>query len=143
MAEKLPVKPPFGQQITFINCSDLDAATAFYRDVIGLPMNYSAPGYCNFFQTTPSAFIAVTLRAERQPGDASGAIPTFVVSTEAEVDAWDKKLEAAGVEITKHSGPGVSSDGKEIDAIYNIMCIDPSGYLVEFQCFRDPAWPQP
>jgi hypothetical protein len=36
--------PPFAQQITFVNCSDLEAATAFYRDVVGLPIAYSAPG---------------------------------------------------------------------------------------------------
>ena len=137
--------PPFGQQITFLNTSDLEAATAFYRDVVGLPVAYSAPGYVNFFQSTPSAFIAVCLRepGSREPGDASGAIPTFVVSTEAEVDVWNDKLTKAGVEVTKAAGPGVSSDGKEIAAIYNCMCRDPSGYLVEFQMFRDPHWPQP
>jgi predicted lactoylglutathione lyase len=104
--------------------------------------SYVAIGYCNFFQTTASAFIAVTLRAERQAGDSTGAIPTFVVSTEAEVDAWGEKLAAAGVQVTKAAGAGVSSDGKEIAAIYNCMCRDPSGYLIEFQMFRDPAWPR-
>jgi len=133
--------PPFSQQVTFINCSDLEAATAFYGGVCDLPLVYSAPGFVHFFQTSPGAFVACCLRSERMPGDVGGAIPGFIVSSESEVDAWQAKLIAAGVEITKAAGPGRSSDGKDIPSIYNVMARDPSGYIVEFQMFRDPSWP--
>lgn len=99
--------------------------------------------YVNFYRAAPSAFLCVCLRSSDAKeaaaaavaaaegagykGNMKGVIPGFICSTTAEVDGWHATLEAAGVEITKAAGPGISSDLKEIDAIYNVMCKDPSG----------------
>eukprot|EP00729_Bicosta_minor_P012684 gene12684-33500_t len=130
----------FTQHVNFIDCFDLEAADTFYSGVIGLPIAYSQAGYVNFYRVSSSAFLCVCLRkkdADHEAGSKKekGAIPGFICSTSSDVDRIAK------VEITKAAGPGIASDGKVIDAIYNVMCRDPTGYLVEFQCFLDPKWP--
>jgi catechol 2,3-dioxygenase-like lactoylglutathione lyase family enzyme len=134
---------PFAQQVTFLNTSSLKATAEFYGGTLGLPLVYETPGFVLFYQIAPGSFLGICLRADRTSGDSDGAIPTLVVGTTKEVDAWQVRLEAAGVELEKRAGPGISSDGKNIPGIYNLFIRDPAGYLVEIQVFVDPAWPKP
>lgn len=135
--------PSFNQQVTFLNTSSLETTAEFYGCKLGLPVVYEVPGFVLFYQVARDSFLGICLRAERADGDSMGAIPTLVVSTAKEVDVWQAKLEAAGVEIEKRAGLGISSDGKDIPSIYNLFIRDPAHYLVEIQAFLDPAWPQP
>ena len=146
----MPPSPLFEQHVSFIDCYDLEACDQFYAGILGLSCDYSVPGYVNFYKVAPSAFLCVCKRGAEAKAKAiageyvgKGCIPGFICSTTADVDEWNKKLVAAGVAITKAAGSGISSDGKVVDAIYNVMCKDPTGYLVEFQTFVDPAWPSP
>jgi catechol 2,3-dioxygenase-like lactoylglutathione lyase family enzyme/D-Tyr-tRNAtyr deacylase len=138
-----PPPHPFGQQVTFLNTSSLEATADFYGGTLGLPLVYEVPGFVLFYRCASDSFLGICLRAERTAGDTAGAIPTLVVGTTQEVDAWQARLEAAGVELEKRAGPGVSSDGKSIPSIYNLFIRDPAGYLVEIQVFLDEAWPRP
>jgi catechol 2,3-dioxygenase-like lactoylglutathione lyase family enzyme len=54
-----------------------------------------------------------------------------------EVDAWHDYLVAQGVEIEKP--PTLS----ETYNVYHIFFLDPNGYKLEIQEFKDPAWPAP
>ncbi|MBI3915238.1 MAG: VOC family protein [Chloroflexi bacterium] len=47
---------------SIIYVSDLDRATAFYRDVLGIPLDYTAPGWVQF--KTPGAAIVLHPRVE-------------------------------------------------------------------------------
>ena len=133
----------FGQQVTFLNTSSLEDTADFYGTKLSLPLVFEQPGFVLFYQVSRDSYLGICLRAERAAADTTGAIPTLVVGTTQEVDAWQVRLEAAGVEIEKRAGPGISSDGKSIPAIYNLFIRDPANYLVEIQVFLDPAWPAP
>lgn len=135
------IKPPFCQQVTFLNTSSLDASAEFYGRKIGLPLVYEVPGFVLVYRICADSFVGVCLRSAREPGDTKGVILAFVQPTTHEVDQWQKNLEAAGVKIEKPAGPGVSSDGKHVPTVYNLFVRDPAGYLVEVQAFVDTAWP--
>eukprot|EP01052_Picozoa_sp_SAG31_P036246 SAG31_NODE_4493_length_3188_cov_2.660084_3_plen_67_part_00 len=57
--------PPFAQQVTFLNSSDLGAAAEFYGGLLGLPLVYEQPGFVLFYRASADAYLGVCLRSER------------------------------------------------------------------------------
>ena len=141
---------PASQSCTFVNCSSIADSVNFYQDVCwGLELVYEQRGFVAFFPLTTGAFLCVCLRRNREhdsASDAKGAIVSLVSQSNAEVDAWHQTLAAKAdaldrdARIEKSPGAGISSDGKVVP-IYNMFLRDPAGYLVEYEVFRDAAWP--
>ena len=123
---------PIAQQVTFLTCRDLDAASAFYGGVLGLPLVLDQ-GPCRIYRVAGEAFIGLCRAGERRVAT-EGVILTLVTP---EVDSWYQEL--ARQEVPLEGPPAVN----ETYNIYNFFARDPDGHLVEFQRFLDPTWPAP
>ena len=92
---------------TAIYVDDLQAAEAFYRTVLGLPVIGKEPGHHVFFQVGDTsvllAFLAeVTLKGDQLPAHGATGSGHFALGIEAEAfDAWRKLLQGHGVTIEK------------------------------------------
>ena len=99
-------------------------------------------GKCKIYRVAAGAFLGVCEDAEGPAGtpaadadhaDQRGVIVTLVTD---EVDAWHDYLLSQAVPIEK------PPTYNEAFNLYHLFLRDPSGYLVELQTFRDPAWPR-
>ena len=121
------------QQVTFLYCDDLERATLFYRDVVGLKMVLDQGG-CRIFGVAGEAFLGICQCREERSVSSDGVTFTFVTQN---VDHWYDRLCSAGIETL---GPPSRSDEFQI---YRFFARDPEGHLLEFQRFLNPAWPHP
>lgn len=130
--------PAFNQQVTFLYCDDLDAADAFYRGLLGLPLALDQ-GACRIYRVGQGAFLGFCRGTENMPPTAaSGVILTLVVDTPADVDRWHAHLEAAGAGARIEKPPAHNHRFN----LYHLFLRDPAGYLVEIQVFLEPTWPR-
>ncbi len=119
---------PVDAQIVFFPTDNLDRTTAFYQEMLGLPLVLDQ-GVCRIFRATAGAFIGFCQKAAA-PTDPE-AIITLVTQ---DVDGWVNALREKGVEVER--GPVFNA---KFD-IYHAFLRDPNGYLVEIQRFDDPRW---
>ncbi len=129
--------PAIDQQVTFLYTRDLAASMRFYGETLGLPLVLDQ-GKCKIYRVAAGAFLGVCEDAEGPAGTPDSDVQRGVIVTLVtdEVDAWHEHLRARGVPIEKP--PTLN----EAFNIYHLFLRDPSGYLVELQTFRDPAWPK-
>ncbi len=123
--------PPIEQQVTFLYVKDLEKSAGFYAEVIGLEQVLDQGG-CRIFRVAGEAFLGIC-RDEKRAVVPEGVTFTFVTP---DVDQWHARLVAAGAAIVTPPRENVRFK------IYNFFARDPEGYLIEFQRFLDPAWPQ-
>ncbi|MEL6150346.1 MAG: VOC family protein [Chloroflexota bacterium] len=123
--------PPIDQQVTFYYTHNLAQTADFYERVLGLPLALDQ-GMCRIYRITDTAFVGF---CQRDSGEVHTDSTIFTLVTD-EVDAWHVYLVEEGVEIEKP--PTLH----ETYNIYHIFVRDPNGYLLEFQTFKDPAWPR-
>ena len=91
---------------TAIYVSDLDAAEAFYRDVLGLEVIGKEAGRHVFFRVGDGVLLAfdpdATLRGDLLPPHGARGPGHFALGVRAEgLDAWRGRLEGHGVVIEK------------------------------------------
>lgn len=117
-----------------IYASDLDAARAFYGDVLGLEFVSESAGRHVFFKLDGQMLLvfnpASTLKAPASqsmqvpPHGATGPGHVCFEADAKEIEEWDKRLQAAGVEVeSRIEWPG---GGK------SIYFRDPAGNSLEF-----------
>lgn len=123
--------PPLNQQVTFLYTRDLAGTAVFYEDVLGLPLVLDQ-GSCRIYRVSGDAFLGFCQRAQA-PEEPQGIIFTFVTTA---VDTWYDYLVARGQ--TPEKAPLLNQTYN----VYHFFLRDPNGYLLEFQEFRDPAWPR-
>ena len=119
---------------TCLYAEDLDAAEAFYRDVVGLELILSEPGRHRFFRAAGGMVFLFDPRATPIPPP-EGALPVpphgahghghVCFSAEGPgVEGWAARLEQCGVEIeSRVAWP---------NGALSIYCRDPAGNSVEF-----------
>ena len=122
--------PPLNQQVTFLYTRDLAGTAVFYEQTLGLPLVLDQ-GSCRIYRVSGDAFLGFCERAAapREPG---GIIFTFVTTA---VDEWYAHLVAHGLRLEQEPLLNPTYN------VYHFFVRDPNGYLLEFQEFRDPAWP--
>jgi catechol 2,3-dioxygenase-like lactoylglutathione lyase family enzyme len=125
--------PAIDQQVTFITCADLEASSAFYREVLGL-VRVLDQGDCQIFRVAGEAFLGVCRRRAGRALQTGGVVVTFVTQ---DVDGWYRYLIEQGV--ATEGAPAEKPDY----GIYNFFARDPDGYLIEFQTFLTEKWPAP
>ena len=87
---------------------DLSAAEAFYGGVLGLELHSKVPGRHLFYRLEGSMLLIFDPAKSDQPGDVPShagkpgghvclAIPR------SETDAWEQKLRAAGLDVTRYA----------------------------------------
>ncbi len=115
--------------IVFYYYSDLDAAVAFYRDILGLKqvLDY---GFARAFQIADSAFICLVDETKGMH-DASEPKSILLTLLTEELDGWYEYLQAQGVEMYS---PLTDRDDH---AFRNFMAVDPGGYILEFETFLE------
>ncbi len=123
--------PAIDQQVTFLYVKDLEKSARFYAEAIGLEVVLDQGG-CRIFRVAGEAFLGICGDPEHE-APRKGFAFTFVTP---EVDRWHDRLAAQGVTI--EAPPKENARFR----IYNFFARDPDGYLLEFQRFLDPAWPQ-
>jgi len=119
---------PVDAQITFLPAADLHRSAAFYEGALGLPLVVDQ-GTCRIYRVAATAYLGICERSGAAP--AAGVIVTLVSRA---VDAWHRRLVAAGMEVVE--APSRSERYRIHHAFYR----DPDGHLVEIQEFADPHW---
>lgn len=122
---------PFHQQVVFLRTEDLDTASWFYGQGLGLPLVLDQ-GVCRIFQVSADGYLGVCSH-RGAPRDADSVTLTLVTD---DVDGWADVLRARGLEL--EGDPATDSRFN----IRHVFLRDPDGYLVEIQQFLDPAWPK-
>jgi len=122
---------PVDAQITFLPVADLLRSAAFYQEALGLTLVVDQ-GTCRIYRVAGEAYLGICARPGAAPS--AGVIATLVSPA---VDAWHRRLAAAGVEVV--AAPSFS----ETYRIYQAFYRDPDGHLIEIQEFADPRWADP
>lgn len=120
-------------QVTWVYTDDLPGTARFYAEVLGFEMVLDQ-GLCRIFRAAPHAFVGV---CKVRPGrwvEPKGVVVTFVLPTQADVEAWHAKIVAKGA---KPESPPFRSEAFNV---HTFFVLDPNGYRLEFQAFLDPAW---
>lgn len=133
-------RPLIQQQVTFLACPDLDAADAFYRGLLGLPLALDQ-GACRIYRVgaAGNAFLGFCARTDNlAASSAVGVILTLAVDSQADVDAWYRWLLGNGMSTAVERPPTFNPAFN----IYHLFLRDPAGNLVEIQAFLDPRWPR-
>ncbi|NNF63368.1 MAG: hypothetical protein HKN07_03840 [Acidimicrobiia bacterium] len=115
--------------ITFLPAADLDRASRFYGDTLGLELVVDQ-GMCRIYRVATSGFIGLCQRDEATI-DTEGVIVTIVRD---DVDEFCARLVAKGVTLEQ------PPNQNEQFGIYQAFLRDPDGNLVEVQRFDDPDW---
>jgi catechol 2,3-dioxygenase-like lactoylglutathione lyase family enzyme len=125
--------PPIFQQVTWIYTKDLDGTAAFYTDVLGLQQVFDQ-GLCRIMRMADNSFLGVCFARPGRHVEPNGVVITMVSEEKSGVDAWYDKFQTSGA--STEGAP----EAKEDFNVYCFFAKDPNGYLIEFQCFLDPAW---
>src|SRR5262245_1892662 len=134
------MRPPFHQQVTFLDTRDLPRTIDFYERILGLRLARDQ-GRCRIYHVTGGAYLGFCERGggpentERPPRDAGSttARETVVLTLITDqVDEWFAHVAAQGAPVVK---PPADNPPYRI---YNAFVRDPNGYLVEIQRFWEP-----
>ena len=116
----------------FYYYADVDAAWAFYRDVLGFE-TVADFGFAKIMRVAPASYLTLVDEAEGMHSSDEPKSVTLAVVTE-EVEGWYDYLTGEGVPMRAELGtvePGRAHDG--------FVAIDPEGYLLEFERFNPHA----
>ena len=119
---------PIDSQITFCSVLDLQEASRFWGEVIGLPLVVDQ-GTCRIYRSVGESYLGFCERKDVIPPE--GVILTIVTD---EVEAWYQKLLDAGVEL-EHAPRHNPTYG-----IHHFFARDPDGHRLEIQRFDDRHW---
>lgn len=81
----------------FLTVRDFDAVTAFYRDTLGLHVDFFSEHECAFFRTTPGAAFSIAVYAGRRHVQQDGH--WFIAFDVADLDRTVARLRSAGVVV--------------------------------------------
>lgn len=126
-----PTAPPgrFQAGITWLYYRDLPAAMRFYERVMGLTLTVDQ-GWAKVYQVSPTSFVGL-VDETRGMHRASDTKPVALAFVTDRVDDWHRWLVSQGVKVR-----GESKDSANLP-IRGFVAIDPEGYTLEFETFRD------
>jgi methylmalonyl-CoA/ethylmalonyl-CoA epimerase len=104
-----------------LSVKDLDLAVAFYRDVLGLPLLFTAPPGLAFFQCGPTRMMLST-----QDGDSSGSHPILYYRV-ADIHAAVAAVDARGA-VIKEPAKMIAKLGTT--EVWLAFTSDPDGHAV-------------
>lgn len=126
-----PTRPGAGFQagITWLYYRDLPKAMRFYEDIMGLTLTVDQ-GWAKVYRVSPTAFVGL-VDETRGMHRASDTKPVAVAFVTPDVDRWHRWLTSQGVTVK-----GDSKDSANLP-IRGFVALDPEGYTLEFETFRD------
>jgi lactoylglutathione lyase len=129
-AQAPPARPAgFQANITWLYYKDLPRAMRFYEDVMGLTLTVDQ-GWAKVYQVSPTSFVGL-VDETRGMHRASDTKPVAVAFVTPDVDQWHRWLTSKGVTVK-----GESKDSATLP-IRGFVALDPEGYTLEFETFRD------
>ncbi len=121
--------PPITDSVIFTYTDDLAAASRFFRDTMALEFVVDQ-GLCHIFRLSSTSYIGVC----SIPGRPRATVGVTITIVTPDVDGWHTFLTAKG--LVYEQPPKLS----ERFNVYSSLFIDPNGYRIEIQNFRDPNW---
>ena len=121
--------PPISDSIVFTYSDDLPTSSRFFREVLELDFVVDQ-GMCHIFRLSPTSYIGVC----HIPGRPRATVGVTITIVTPDVDGWHAFLTAKG--LIYQSPPTLSTRFN----VYSSLFIDPNGYRIEIQNFRDPQW---
>ena len=121
--------PPISDTIVFTYTDDLPASSQFFRDVLELEFVVNQ-GLCHIFRMSPTSYIGVC----SIPGRPRSTVGVTITIVTPDVDGWHTFLTGKG--LIYQQPPTLS----ERFNVYSSLFIDPNGYRIEIQNFRDAKW---
>lgn len=130
-ASASPTSPPgrFQAGITWLYYKDLPAAMRFYERVMGLTLTVDQ-GWAKVYQVSPTSFVGL-VDETRGMHRASETKPVALAFVTDRVDDWHRWLTSQGVTTR-----GEAKDSANLP-IRGFVALDPEGYTLEFETFRD------
>lgn len=128
-AETTESVPRIEASNAFYYYEDVDAAWAFYTDVLGVE-TAADYGFAKILRIAPASYLTLVDAAEGMHSAEEPKTATLAIVTD-EVEAWFEYLNAAGVPMRADLG--------EVDpaaAHVGFVAIDPEGYFLEFERFQ-------
>ncbi len=127
-----PVAPPsLDSQVTMFYYEDLDAAAAFYGDVLGLETELDWE-WVKFFKTGPSSKVGIVKEGEGAYHEVQDTNAVMLSLVTTEIDVWYARLkDRDDLVFLKHIGDG--------GGIRSFLLEDPGGYTVEFFQWLEPV----
>ncbi len=122
-------RPSIGQQVTFLYTDDLEMTSQFYGQTLELDFVLDQ-GSCHIYRLSPSSFIGLCSLHDR-PTSPVGVTLSLVSD---DVDGFYDFLVAKDVVFER--SPAYS----ETFNVYSCLFLDPNGYRLEIQQFRDKNW---
>ncbi len=118
--------PPFTGEVTFLYFNDVDKATEFYGETLGLEKTFDA-GWVRIFAISPSSSVALVdgAKGAHRPSNDKPVTVAMVVSDPKDVDRWYEHLRTRGVSI--HMPP---FDATTVN-VREFRFTDPEGYTLE------------
>ncbi|MFC2029738.1 VOC family protein [Chloroflexota bacterium] len=116
--------------IVFFYYQDLEAATAFYGDVMGLDI-VEDQAWAKIFRVGGNAFLGIVAGDQgfHAPQEKNAVLVTMVVD---DVPGWYQRLQARGVKML------TEVQHREQIQIECFFVEDPGGYTLEIQSFLNP-----
>ncbi|MGQ9680735.1 MAG: VOC family protein [Candidatus Bathyarchaeia archaeon] len=113
--------------ITFLYYDDLERATGFYEEIIGLKLVIDQ-GWAKIFKVSENAHIGLVdgKRGYHRPSPIKPVMITLIVP---DVDSWYNYLKERNVKILSEP-----RDNKELN-IRTLLIEDPEGYVIEIEHF--------
>jgi len=121
--------------ITFFYYDDLDGASRFYGEVLGLEKVIDV-GFARVYRIAENAHVGLVdgKRGMLKPSANKPVMLSFIVD---DVDAWHRRLEGKGVEIDQ---PPRKADYLDMKVL---LFRDPEGHLLEILQFLTKPYGQP
>ncbi len=116
--------PTLDEQITMLYYENLDAATHFYGELLGLEKTFDLE-WIRFYRTGPSSSVGIVREGEGAWHDAQANNAVMLSLVTPDVDAWYERIRGKkDVVLLKDIGDG--------GGIRSFLLEDPGGYTVEF-----------
>ncbi|MBS7619337.1 VOC family protein [Candidatus Bathyarchaeota archaeon] len=118
---------PIEGLITFLYYNDLERATKFYEEILGLELVIDQ-GWAKIFKVCENAHVGLVdgKRGYHRPNPIKPVMVTLVVS---DVDSWYRYLKGKNVKTLTEP-----RDNKELN-IRTFLLEDPEGYIIEIEHF--------
>jgi len=128
-AAGLDAPPAIEATNAFYYYDDVEAAWAFYRDILGLE-TVADYGFAKIMQVAPTSLLTLVDAAEGMHSADEPKSVTLAIVTD-EVEGWYDHLKAKGVPMR---GELTMQEGSAHDGF---VAIDPEGYFLEFEWFNE------
>ena len=125
----MTARPAITDSIVFTYTDDLAASSRFFRETMELEFVVDQ-GLCQIFRLSPTSYIGVCAI----PGRPRATVGVTITIVSDDVDGWHTFLTSKG--LVYDTAPRYSERFKVMSSLF----IDPNGYRIEIQNFRDPNW---